>query len=159
VSLASDRLDVVATTAGRDRQRLEKREALLYTTETAPALLVRAFGADALVGGSLPEDVEEWVAAGVRRSLVVVRGGLRLRVDALGDRPAALPTRDALRGLSLSPRDAGVLARVAQGSTNAEIAGLLLISPRTVKKHLESVYGKLGVSSRAAAVSPAVASA
>jgi DNA-binding CsgD family transcriptional regulator len=51
----------------------------------------------------------------------------------------------------LSPREAEVLEWVAQGKTNAEIGGLLGVSPRTVQKHLEHVYDKLGVRSRAAA--------
>jgi len=39
----------------------------------------------------------------------------------------------------------------AQGKTNAHIAAELWITPGTVKKHLENVYLKLGVSNRAAA--------
>jgi DNA-binding CsgD family transcriptional regulator len=41
---------------------------------------------------------------------------------------------------------------VAEGKTNAEIATELWVTPGTVKKHLENVYLKLGVGSRAAAV-------
>ncbi len=56
----------------------------------------------------------------------------------------------------LSPREAEVLVLVAQGLTNAEVGNQLFISPRTVGHHLQSIYGKLGVSSRAAASSFAV---
>jgi DNA-binding CsgD family transcriptional regulator len=45
-----------------------------------------------------------------------------------------------------------VLALVADGRTNAEVGRALCVSPRTVKKHLESVDEKLGVHTRTAAV-------
>jgi DNA-binding CsgD family transcriptional regulator len=45
-----------------------------------------------------------------------------------------------------------VLELVATGMTNAAVAEELFISPRTVSQHLRSIYNKLGVSSRAAAV-------
>jgi predicted ATPase/DNA-binding CsgD family transcriptional regulator len=51
----------------------------------------------------------------------------------------------------LSAREAEVLKLVAQGLTNAQIARDLFISPNTVNRHLNSVYRKLGVTSRAAA--------
>lgn len=53
----------------------------------------------------------------------------------------------------LTAREQLILARVADGATNAAIARGLGTSPRTVAKHLEHVYRKLGVSSRAAAIS------
>lgn len=51
----------------------------------------------------------------------------------------------------LSERERDVLALVAEGKTNEEIATALHISPRTVGKHLEHVYEKLGVHTRVAA--------
>jgi ATP/maltotriose-dependent transcriptional regulator MalT len=51
----------------------------------------------------------------------------------------------------LTPREAEVLGLVATGMTNAQVAQRLFLSPRTVQRHLNSVYRKLGVSSRAAA--------
>jgi DNA-binding NarL/FixJ family response regulator len=41
---------------------------------------------------------------------------------------------------------------VAKGLSNGAIAGQLVVEPSTVRKHLENVYRKLGVSSRTAAV-------
>jgi DNA-binding CsgD family transcriptional regulator len=52
----------------------------------------------------------------------------------------------------LTPREGEVLELVAAGLTNAGIAERLWISPGTVKKHLDNVYAKLGVTNRAAAV-------
>jgi predicted ATPase/DNA-binding CsgD family transcriptional regulator len=51
----------------------------------------------------------------------------------------------------LTPREIEVLGLVAEGLTNAKIAERLFLSPRTVHSHLNSVYQKLGVSSRSAA--------
>ena len=51
----------------------------------------------------------------------------------------------------LSPREVEVLGLVAEGLTNAQVAQRLFLSPRTVQRHLNSIYHKLGASSRAAA--------
>jgi DNA-binding CsgD family transcriptional regulator len=51
----------------------------------------------------------------------------------------------------LTPRQRELLARLAAGATNAQIAAELGISARTVAKHLEHVYEALGVSNRTAA--------
>ena len=63
-------------------------------------------------------------------------------LDRLRRRPAAA---------GLSAREREILALVAQGETNPAIARRLAISPRTVQRHLDHVYTKLGVSSRTAA--------
>jgi DNA-binding NarL/FixJ family response regulator len=49
-----------------------------------------------------------------------------------------------------------VLGLVAKGMTNAQVAQRLYLSPRTVNAHLNSIYHKLGVSSRSAATCFAV---
>jgi DNA-binding CsgD family transcriptional regulator len=54
---------------------------------------------------------------------------------------------------TLTRREAQVLSCLAAGRSNAEIAELLVISPATVRKHLENAYAKLGVRSRGEAVS------
>jgi ATP/maltotriose-dependent transcriptional regulator MalT len=55
----------------------------------------------------------------------------------------------------LTERELDVLSLVAQGLTNRQISGRLFISPATVRTHLEHIYDKLGVRSRAGAVSAA----
>jgi len=55
----------------------------------------------------------------------------------------------------LSQRELEVLELVASGTTNREAAARLFISEATVKSHLLNIYGKLGVSDRAAAVAEA----
>jgi DNA-binding NarL/FixJ family response regulator len=52
----------------------------------------------------------------------------------------------------LSAREIEVLKLVAQGLTDPQVAERLYLSPRTVGHHLTSIYRKLGVPSRAAAV-------
>ncbi len=59
-------------------------------------------------------------------------------------------------GLELTERELEVLTAVAQGERNKEIARSLGVTERTVKAHLTNVYNKLGVDSRAAAVSVAI---
>jgi DNA-binding CsgD family transcriptional regulator len=51
----------------------------------------------------------------------------------------------------LTKREIEILRLVAQGLTDAQIAEILVISPRTVNAHLRSIYQKLGITSRHAA--------
>jgi DNA-binding CsgD family transcriptional regulator len=111
---------------------------------------------------------------GVARSLVFDRGGhdfgerdravvdvlqphlLHLEENAKARRLAAAIPRDtemrdpALR--ALTPREQEVLALVAEGKSNAEIASELWIAVGTVRIHLDHIYRKLGVRSRTAAL-------
>ena len=52
----------------------------------------------------------------------------------------------------LTARERGVLHWVAAGKTDRDVAAILGISPRTVHKHLQRIYEKLGVETRTAAV-------
>jgi len=82
----------------------------------------------------------------------------KLRVKAEGDLAAALarcaecPFPEPILAEELTSRELDVLRLVADGLTNAEAAQRLIISPYTVNMHLRSIYAKLGVSSRSAAV-------
>jgi DNA-binding CsgD family transcriptional regulator len=67
------------------------------------------------------------------------------------DQTAPPSPEDAATSL-LSAREAEILKLVAGGLTNPQVASRLYLSPRTVGQHLRSVYRKLGVPSRAAAV-------
>ena len=58
---------------------------------------------------------------------------------------------NALGACGLTPRESEVLAWVAKGKTNAEVGAILQMSGRTVQKHLEHIYAKLGVESRTTA--------
>jgi DNA-binding CsgD family transcriptional regulator len=67
---------------------------------------------------------------------------------ALEQEPTPRPAVPLSYPAGLSAREAEVLRLVAEGLTNAEVAGRLFISPRTVNWHLGSVYRKLGFHSR-----------
>ena len=78
---------------------------------------------------------------------------------ALGAQPD-VDRLDALAGGSpsadeLSDRERQVLTHLAAGATNKEIAEALGISPHTVRRHVEHIFTKLGVTSRAAATAHA----
>jgi DNA-binding CsgD family transcriptional regulator len=62
----------------------------------------------------------------------------------------------ALQCHGLSRREAEVLSWVGQGKTNPEIAVILSVSPRTVQTHLDHIYRKLDVQTRAAATAKAM---
>ncbi len=75
---------------------------------------------------------------------------LSIECPAAQSLPGEWP-EDGVAGL-LSAREREVLRWVGRGKPNAEIATALYISESTVRKHLQSAYKKLGVSSRTAAV-------
>jgi DNA-binding CsgD family transcriptional regulator len=60
-----------------------------------------------------------------------------------------------VNGNGLTNREAEILAWVARGKTNQEIAALLVVSPHTVRKHLEHAFKKLRVHTRTAAIARA----
>ena len=75
--------------------------------------------------------------------------------DRLGAAPDSAAVAE-LRGVpalpgGLTAREAEVLACLAAGRTNAEIADALVISRKTVARHLANIFTKLGVSTRTAA--------
>lgn len=78
----------------------------------------------------------------------VVQRVLSVQAPSPSPRQTGPPPDD----IELTPRELEVLQAAATGERNKEIALRLDISPRTVKAHLTSVYNKLGVDSRAAAV-------
>jgi DNA-binding NarL/FixJ family response regulator len=72
----------------------------------------------------------------------------RARLDSLARRSSS----DAS---GLTPRELEVLRRVAAGETNKAIAAALVLSERTVERHVSNIFPKLRVSSRAAATANA----
>ena len=116
----------------------------------------------------LPRTLADWVRphaairAGmpaVREPLMVTRDGGCLEVRLCeGSQQVLLVcerrrsvTPQSLESVGLSPREAQVLAWVAEGKTNSEISIILGIRPRTAAKHLERIFRKLGVETRTAA--------
>jgi non-specific serine/threonine protein kinase len=83
--------------------------------------------------------------------------GSRQGTSMPAEPPRPQPSRrEQVSPAGLTAREVEVLRLIAQGLTNEQVADQLIISPRTVEKHLESIYGKLQITSRAAATRFAV---
>jgi DNA-binding response OmpR family regulator/DNA-binding CsgD family transcriptional regulator len=107
----------------------------------------------------------QWLsqAAEAGDSLQALPGGLRLQARqvgrvGLGETMLLLQRGDQdsvanqrLASAQLTARETEVLSWLAKGKTNRDIAEILGMSPRTVNKHLEHIFEKLGVETRAAA--------
>jgi DNA-binding NarL/FixJ family response regulator len=142
---------------------------LMWQTALARKLLTEYFGSDVEV----PVDVVAWIEAqlgqGEPAPLMVPRGAKRLALalhEATGDGEWLVVLREAsdaamLEAMSmtfrLTAREAEVLYWVVKGKTNRDIGDILRLSPRTVTKHLEHVFQKLGVETRTAAAGLAMA--
>ncbi len=108
----------------------------------------------------ITEAVRQWLAGPSHQPLEVQVGCGRLACRSLGrsSRGLTLTQLDPMadesrpRAAELTPRETDVLEWVAKGKTNRDIGDILGMSPRTVNKHLEHIYAKLGVETRTAAV-------
>jgi ATP/maltotriose-dependent transcriptional regulator MalT len=80
----------------------------------------------------------------------------RLGARAEARRAAALVSSSSDRPAGLTAREAEVLRLIAAGNSNRDVAGTLVLSQHTVARHVQNIYAKLGVSSRAAATAFAV---
>ncbi|MBT5900854.1 MAG: response regulator transcription factor [Opitutaceae bacterium] len=99
-----------------------------------------------------PVDPDQLIAAVHARLQRAKNAGAR------NSRPLEQADPTQLESLGLTPREAEVLFWVAQGKTNPEIGIITAVKLTTVKKHLESVYQKLGVDNRTAAATMALES-
>jgi DNA-binding CsgD family transcriptional regulator len=139
-------------------------------TGTARTWLIAYFGA-AEASGRLPEPVLAWLRrdpAPASVPLVVKRGDRRLTLRLVNHNAhrlvllreqRGLLSADDLAAVGLARREAEILSWVAIGKTDAEIADILAISPRTVSHTLERIYRKLGVATRTAAAARALEAA
>ncbi len=150
---------------------VDSRGTLRWSTPRARAILFPASSPDEdepVRTRRLPPDIALWLArAGPEplglsvegRSLNLVYIGAAGEDEHLirvldGEAPSS---RELLRdAYGLTVREAEALGWVVNGKTNKEIAAILEISPRTVNKHLDNVYVKLGVENRTAAAIVAI---
>ncbi|HEX7254670.1 MAG TPA: helix-turn-helix transcriptional regulator [Gaiellaceae bacterium] len=116
-----------------------------FASPPARRLLTDYFGAE--TGAVLPSEIAGWLERG-SEPLLHRRDGRELTVERVEH---ALHLRERQVEADLTARELEVLAWVARGKTNAQIAELLWLAPSTVRKHLENVYAKLGVNTRTAA--------
>ena len=121
---------------------------VVLTTYESDASILTAIEAGAS-GYLLKAAPQEEILAGVRS---VARGEVALAPGIA----ALLVKRVATPAVTLSPRETEVLALVAQGHSNPEIAGRQHVSEATVKTHLLHVFEKLDVRDRTRAVTRAM---
>ena len=108
--------------------------------------LYRACGARLDAARALRELATALAADGRSQAAAVAEREAERELEWLG-----LPVRPASAdGGGLTAREREVLRLVAQGRSNDEIAAELVLSVRTVESHIASIYGKVGVSGRAA---------
>ncbi len=155
-------------TAGRTLLAANRAGEILWCTPQAVKLIEEAL--PEWDGAALPEPLPSWLsqigASGTAMPApptIPVGGGRRLHFSLLSatseseihfriaiddaDGQAAILRRQ----YSLTTREAEVLLWIAQGKTNRDVGEILGLSPRTVNKHLEQIYQKLGVENRASA--------
>jgi DNA-binding NarL/FixJ family response regulator len=167
----SDETDEAEATAGelRDLATANRSPVLVAVGKHAQASVCLARGTPADALPLLREALGTWVRARAPYEEARTRVLLAEACRALGDRESADREVDTARAIFqdleavpdlarltgsdelLSPRELEVLRLVATGATNRAIAETLVLSERTVDRHVSNIFGKLGVSSRAAA--------
>ena len=132
--------------------------------EPLDVLVLTTFGEDDVLWGALEAGASGFVlkdssAEDLIAAVRAVAGGgawfdpgVAPRVLDRYRRVVAPAARDAGRLDLLTEREHDVLRLVARGATNAEIAAALHVAEATVKTHIGSIFGKLGVRDRAAAI-------
>lgn len=155
--------------AGRFLLAVDRRGRVLWWTPQAARLLASHGNG----GNVLPDAIWNWVAKqppDARGLGVVVPGpsGAALEVHLIGQVghnetllrvvPTNPSTEEMLlkERLLVTAREAEVLLWISRGKANRDIAQILGLSPKTVNKHLEQIYAKLGVENRAAAAAQVV---
>jgi two-component system, NarL family, response regulator NreC len=124
------------------RAQMPQTQIVVLTMQQEPAFARRALGAGA-IGYVLKEAADDELVEAVRRA-ASGESYLNPRLGArLASEPPPGPPDD------LSEREVDVLRLIALGHTNAEIAGKLYLSVRTVETHRAHIQQKLNLSSRA----------
>jgi DNA-binding response OmpR family regulator/DNA-binding CsgD family transcriptional regulator len=146
---------------------------LLWSTPKAKELLSELFPAPQDSSAALPSAVVERLmrlrqegSTAPRRSIIDV-GSRRLEISVLSrigpdellfrltELNVAAEEQVLQQALQLTSRESEVLLWISRGKANREIGEILTISPRTVNKHLEQIFVKLGVENRASAAARA----
>lgn len=120
---------------------------IAFATRLAEALLTKYF--PEFDHTTLPANLgTDTAGLTVRPFAEADRSDLQMFLLQEADSP---PGPGALLGLGLTPREAEVLYWIAQGKSNPDIATILSTSVRTVHKHVENIFRKLGLETRNAA--------
>jgi len=138
----------------RIKEERRRTAVIIVTNHEDPAYLRTAV--DAGAAGYLLKDVSRELLVGAVRE--VASGGSFIETQTLrsvlSQVPVAGPAPEAARGLTRRERE--ILAHVADGLSNREIAERLVLSPETVKSHVAAVLNKLDLSDRTQAAVYAV---
>lgn len=127
-------------------------------SETADVVAgFEAGGVDYVVKPVRIEEVLARLATHVRNARAA-REAIRVMQHGKATSAASAAGLDRLSEAALTPRETEVLGWLAKGKTNRDIADILGMSHRTVNKHLEHIFEKLGVETRAAAAALATRS-
>lgn len=155
--LAREAVDV----AGMGTVLLDSQGRMAWRSPQAADWLAQAFGANEAAQataaqwlGRARDDGEAHTPAGNNARLVarhMGQGGPGESMLLLTQTQADNAALQRLRNVALTPRETEVLSWLAKGKTNRDIADILGMSHRTVNKHLEHVFEKLGVETRSAA--------
>jgi DNA-binding NarL/FixJ family response regulator len=137
---------------------------LTNNADPLPVLVLTTFGEDEVLWGAIEAGAAGFVlkdssAEDLIAAVRAVAGGgawfdpgVASRVLDRYRQVVAPATRDAARLELLSDREHDVLRLMARGATNPEIAATLYVAEATVKTHVGSIFTKLGVRDRAAAI-------
>lgn len=136
------------------RLQMPQIAVVILTTYNEDRLMLNGLRAGAR--GFLLKDVDRQTLFNTLRAAargeVLLSPEFMTRVITKANDPGSAKAAD---GLELTAREHEILAAVARGERSKEVALHLGISERTVKAHLASIYNKLGVDSRAAAIAAA----
>jgi two-component system nitrate/nitrite response regulator NarL len=125
---------------------------LLLTASVDAAAAFKAVGAGA--AGCLLKNASGDVICDA--ILAVARGETVLSAEVQAGIASEIRLRHTVDRPVLSPREHEILVLTASGLSAPDVAGQLILSPATVRTHLQHLYEKLGVSDRAAAVAEAM---
>jgi DNA-binding response OmpR family regulator/DNA-binding CsgD family transcriptional regulator len=123
---------------------------LIWCTPQAEQLLTEAVEGFSLTSFTLPKSNRIEAAGRILTFTYLSRTGQEY-LHRLSETGAGQEEAFIRQYLSLTTREAEVLIWIARGKSNRDISDILGISPRTVNKHLEQIFNKLGVENRASA--------
>ncbi len=172
-ALAYQRLSAALDTEACGIVALNSKGKPIFISEYALKLFGKYFAAEKSAADRLPESLSDWIvktslsvksneftAPTMPLKIVAQDGELTARLTfnkQTGERTLMLEEKrfaspELFARLNLTRRETEILFWITQGKTDETIARLCGISPRTVHKHVQNIYTKIGVETRTAAM-------